>query len=157
MCAVFLQPHKILTEVTMNFYESLLSMLRETHKEVARMQEAQAEVKLNQCQNSEIKSNGNIVIQRDGVILSHLYAARSILFKQDTAVCRGSTLEAGRSIVAKNVGGKTGVDTMLKAKMMVSVRKMFAGRICIGKYSIDVDKMIEDKTFNIRDMRNSAS
>jgi len=156
MCSILLQPFKILTELNMSFYQSLLTMLHEAHKEVARMQEAKAEVRLNQCHNSEIKSNGNIIIQRDGVILSQLYAARSILFKHESSVCRGSTLEAGRSIVAKIVGGKTGVDTLLKAKMMVSVRKMFTGRICIGKYCIDVDKLIEDKTFNSRELRHSA-
>ena len=156
MCSIFLQLPKLIEAANINFIQSFISMLQETHQEVARMQEAETEVKLNQCHNSEIKSNGNILIQRDGVILSDLYAAKHILFQHDSAICRGSKLEAGGHIVAKVVGGQTGADTLLKAKGKVSVHKMFAGRICIGRYCIDIDSIIEDKTFNGNDLKIAA-
>jgi hypothetical protein len=151
MCAVFLQRHKIVEAADLEFLHRFLSLLEETHQETARMLETKAEVKLNQCHNSVIKSNGDIIIMRDGVILSHLNAGRNIRFKRDSAVCRGSTLEAGGSIVAQIVGGLTSLNTLLKAKVNVTVRKMYAGRICVGKRCIEIDKVIEEATFNNND------
>jgi hypothetical protein len=156
MCSVFCHPHQIGRIPDISFQRRFLSLLHTAHHEVARMRKEKSEVRLNQCYKSEIKSNGDIIIHRDGVILSSLYAARHILFMEDSTVCRGSALEAGGSIMASIVGGQTGVDTLLKAKVKISVRKMFTGRICVGKRWIDIDRVIEDKTFSIHELDISA-
>src|SRR5690606_9939360 len=120
------------------------------------MQEEKTEVKLGQSNNSEIKSNGDIIILKDGVVLSDLYATRDIKFIDESAVCRGSKLESGGSIIAKVVGGQTGVNTLLLAKTQVTIQKMFIGRICVGKHCFDIDDVIENKTFNSYDFVNQA-
>jgi len=155
MSGVLLKPSSVAEAVSGDFLQSLLAMLQETHEEVARMQEDDSEVMLNHCHHCKIMSNGDIIVKRNGVILSELYAARHICFLRKYAVCRGSKLEAGGSIAARIVGGQTGVHTMLKAHRQVSVEKMFAGRVCIGNLCVDIDQVVENKTFTIRNL-NSA-
>lgn len=153
MCALLLQPAQLLETATASFMQSVLTLLQETHQEVARMQEEKSEIKLNQCHRSEIKSNGDIIVENDGVVISDLYAAGDIVFVRDSAVCRGSNLEAGGGIKAKTVGGQTGVGSMLKAVKYISVQKMLSGRICIGKYCRDIFEPVENKTYHIQEVK----
>lgn len=153
---VFTSPTKLIELASPSFIQMAHSLLRETHEEMARLQEDHTEIRFNQCHNSEIKSNGDILVLREGVILSDLYAANDIAFRHETAVCRGSRLEAGGGIHAKIIGGETGVSTLLTAKRKVTVKKMYFGRICIGKYCIDIDHIVENQTFDIQHMKNPA-
>jgi hypothetical protein len=145
---IFLQPTKLLEVVTYSFVQSYLTLLQETCQEVARMQEEKVEISINQCQKSELKSNGDIIIHREGVITSDLFSARDIVFMDDNGVCRGSQIEAGGSIKAKVIGGLTGAISVLKAKRKVHVRKMYSGRVCIGKYCRDIFDVIENTVFD---------
>lgn len=156
MSELFLQPTKLLEAASYNAVQSYLALLQETHQEVARMQEESVEITINQCHNSELKSNGDIVIQREGVLLSNLYSAGNITFVHDYAICRGARLEAGGSISAQIVGGQTGAHTLLKATRQVSVRKMYGGRVCVGKYCTDVFELIEKRTFDAGNIRQKA-
>jgi len=155
--AIFLQPSTLLEVATYSFIQSFLVMLQDTHQEVARMQEEKVQIMINQCHSSELKSNGDIVIQREGVLLSDLISAGSIIFKHELAVCRGSKLEADGTISAKIIGGQTGVNTVLKAKGQVNVQKMYSGRVCIGRYCTDVFELIENMTFDIRNMKQQQT
>ncbi len=150
---VLLHPAKLLETASYSLLQSFQSMLQDTHQEVERMQEDQVRISINHCHNSQLKSNGDIVIYRDGVILSDLYSARDIIFKRELSVCRGSQLDAGDSISAKMVGGQTGANTILKAKRRVSVQKMFSGRVCVGKYCVDIFDAVENKTFDARNIK----
>jgi uncharacterized protein (DUF342 family) len=145
---IFIQPAKLLEVGSHSFVQSYLTLLQDTHREVARMQEENVEISINQCHKSELKSNGDIIINREGVLISDLYSAKNIIFKDDSAVCRGSQLNAEGSIKAKVVGGETGVISVLKAKRKIEVRKMYSGRVCIGKYCKDVYDIIENTTFD---------
>ncbi|MDF2723478.1 MAG: hypothetical protein K0Q59_3153 [Paenibacillus sp.] len=156
MSELFFQPAKLLELATYSFIQSFLALLRETHQEVARMQEVKVQIMINQCHNSELKSNGDIVIQRDGVLLSDLYSAGNILFQNDSAVCRGSKLESDGMISAKIIGGQTGVNTLLKAKKQIIVKKMYAGRVCVGKYCTDIYDLVENKTFDANNVKHKA-
>lgn len=153
MSEMFLQTANLLQTASYSLLQSYLAMLQETHQEVARMQEETVEIRINQCHNSELKSNGDIVIQREGVLLSDLYSSGDILFTNDLSVCRGARLTAGGSIWAKIIGGETGASTVLKAARQVSVRKMYAGRICIGNYCTDIFERVEDRIFDARTFR----
>lgn len=153
MSQMFFQPTKLLETATYSFFQSFLALLRETHQEVARMQEEKVQIMINQCHNSELKSNGDIIILRDGVLLSDLFSAGNILFQHDLAVCRGAKLEADGVISAKIVGGQTGVNTLLKAKRQIIVKKMYAGRVCVGRYCTDIYDLVENKTFNANNMK----
>ncbi|TNJ67121.1 DUF342 domain-containing protein [Paenibacillus hemerocallicola] len=148
MSEFFLQPTKLPEAASYNILQSYLALLQDTHQEVARMQEEKVEIRLNQCHKSELKSNGDIVIQREGVLLSDLYSAGNIQFVWEYAVCRGGRLEAGGSISAQIIGGETGASTILKAARLIRIKKMYSGRVCVGKYCTDIFEMIENKTFD---------
>ncbi len=151
----FSQPQKLLEIATYGFVQSFLALLQDTHNEVARMQEEKVEISINQCQNSELKSNGDIVIQREGVLLCDLLSAGNIIFQSSKSICRGSQLEAGDSIYAKIIGGQTGANSILKAKRKIRVVKMYSGRVCIGKYCKDIFEPIDNVTFDIHALKKN--
>jgi hypothetical protein len=156
MSVMFLQPARMVELATLSNVQGLIALLRDTHQEVARMQESSVKIMINQCHNSELKSNGDINIEREGVLLSDLFSTGNIQFKQEYSVCRGSRLEADGAISAKIVGGMTGTAAFLKAKRQVAVKKMYSGRVCVGRYSTDIFETIENRTFMMNNMKLRA-
>lgn len=150
---MFTKPTKLIESATREFVQGFLALLQDTHGEVARMQEEQVEISINQCQGGELKSNGDIVIHRDGVLLCELFSARNIVFLSEQGICRGSRLDAGDSIRASIVGGQTGAISVLKARRKVQIRKMYSGRICVGKYCKDVFEPIEQTIFDVQALK----
>jgi hypothetical protein len=144
---LFLQPTKVVEMMTAPRMEDSLRVLKETFMSVALSQESNVQININQAQNSTLKSNGDILIRKEGVIQCDLYSAGNIIFFLDNSVCRGSKLEAGDTISAMYVGGITGVGTSLKAAKKVIVKRMFEGRVIVGRQSIDIFEPIEEKTF----------
>jgi uncharacterized protein (DUF342 family) len=153
MLESFLQPSTLHEVATVSALENFHALLQETHQEVARMQEVKVQVNIMQCQNSELKSNGDIVVLREGVLLSDLFSSGNIVFRNDASVCRGAKLEAGGSIDIKTVGGQTGVATVLKAKRQVKVKKMYAGRVCIDRYCKDIFEVVENMTYDNKSVK----
>ncbi|GGG25641.1 DUF342 domain-containing protein [Paenibacillus abyssi] len=153
MCEIFFQPVTLLEMATYSFVQSFLVLLKDTHQEIASMQEENVHISINQCQNSELKSNGDILIHREGVLLSDLFSTGNIIFKHESSVCRGSQLDAEGSISAKIVGGQTGVNTILRARKQVAVKQMYTGKVCVGKYYTDIMEYVENKTFEIDNLR----
>ncbi|NHN34962.1 DUF342 domain-containing protein [Paenibacillus agricola] len=145
---LFLQPTKIVEIMTAPRMEDFLRVLKKAFMRVALSQESQVQININQGQNSTLKSNGDILIRKEGVIQCDLYSAGNIIFFLDNSVCRGSKLEAGDTISAMYVGGITGVATSLKATKKVIVKKMFEGRVIIDRQSMDIFEPIEEKTFD---------
>jgi uncharacterized protein (DUF342 family) len=153
---IFSQRFLLLEKASLSFMQGFLALLRGTFEEVARMQEDKVQTIINQCHKSELKSNGDITILREGVLLSDLFSAGNITFNHELAVCRGSKLEAEGSIIAKIIGGETGANTTLKANRQVTVKKMYAGRVCVGRFCMDIFDLIEDKTFDVFSIKRRA-
>ncbi|WP_186438366.1 DUF342 domain-containing protein [Cohnella terricola] len=152
---IFTHPRRLLETASHDFVQGFLALLQDTHSEVARMQEDKVEISVSQCQTSELKSNGDIFIYRDGVVQCELYSAGNIVFRSNRGMCRGSRLEAGDSIRAKVVGGLTGAMSVLAAKRKIYVKKMFSGRVCIGKYCKDIFEPVEHVSFDIQTLKKS--
>ena len=71
------------------------------------------DVVLDYCQDSIIKSSGNIIFTGKGQYVSQIEASNSIIFQNDKSVARGGVIKAGREIRCKVVGGQGGVATKL--------------------------------------------
>ena len=63
------------------------------------------DVVLDYCQDSIIKSSGNIIFSGKGQYVSQIVASDSVIFKQDKSVARGGVIKAGKEIKCKIVGG----------------------------------------------------
>lgn len=150
---IFLKPAQLIDFLNDASLSGFISMLEELHGGVARMQENKVEVNIGKCQNSTLKSNGDILIHRDGIVQSDLFSSGNISFVKSYSVCRGSKLEAGGTITAYLVGGESGAQSYLKAKRSISVRKMYLGRITIDRYSTDITEPVENKVFDIETVR----
>jgi hypothetical protein len=153
---LFLLPVKIIEVMTAPRMEDFLRILKDAFMRVELSQETNVQIVINRGQKSILKSNGDILIRKEGVIQCNLYSAGCIIFFLDNSVCRGSKLEAGDTISAMFVGGTTGVWTSLKAAKKVIVKKMFEGKIIVDRYSVDIFEPIEEKTFDRHSIRQMA-
>ncbi|MBU3142363.1 flagellar assembly protein A [Clostridium sp. CF012] len=70
-------------------------------------------VVLDYCQDSIIKSSGNIIFSGKGQYVSQVEASDSVIFQKDKSVARGGVIKAGKEIKCKIVGGIGGVATKL--------------------------------------------
>ncbi|MDF2961008.1 MAG: hypothetical protein K0S39_2743 [Paenibacillus sp.] len=131
---LFLHPLQIAQLQSFSYIFSIQNIIQETFQSIERMQEPSVQIDINQCHLSNVKSNGDILIRREGVLQSTLYSKGNIIFFGHEAVCRGSQLEAGDSICAMYVGGETGGQTLLKAGKKVTLRKVNSARISVGKF-----------------------
>lgn len=71
------------------------------------------DVVLDYCQDSIIKSSGNIIFSGKGQYVSQIEASDSVIFQKDKSVARGGVIKAGKEIKCKIVGGLGGVATKL--------------------------------------------
>ncbi|WP_438495359.1 flagellar assembly protein A [Paenibacillus sp. IHBB 3054] len=150
---LFLKPVQLVDFLTETSLSGVIGILEELHVGVARMQESKVEVNIGKCQNSTLKSNGDINIHRDGIVQSVLFSSGNITFHKTFSVCRGSKLEAGGNILAYFVGGESGAQSYLKAKQSVTVRKMYMGKVTIDRYTADIMEPVENIVFDIETVR----
>ena len=71
------------------------------------------DVALDYCQDSIIKSSGNITFSGKGQYVSQIEASDSVIFQYEKSVARGGVIKAGKEIKCKIVGGLGGVATKL--------------------------------------------
>ena len=71
------------------------------------------DIVLDYCQDSIIKSSGNIIFNGKGQYVSQIEAGDSVIFQKDKSVARGGNIKARKEIKCKIVGGMGGVSTRL--------------------------------------------
>lgn len=133
-----------------DFIVGLQQGLIQTIDRIRRSEEKEVCTDIQQCQLTEILSNGNIVIRKQGVLQSRLYSKKNIVFCQYDSVCRGSELEAGEAISAMIVGGVSGGATRLKAGRKVEVSLMYDGRVTVGRFSKEILSPVENVCFHVK-------
>ncbi|KGE18347.1 FapA family protein [Paenibacillus wynnii] len=153
---VFLNPIQLVDFLNESSLSGFINSLVQLHSGVARMQETKVEVNMGKSQNTTIKSNGDIIIHKDGIVQSDLFSSGNITFLSPASVCRGSRLEAGGTISAYLVGGESGAQSYLKAKRSVTIRKMYLGKITIDRYSADITEPVENMVFDSDTIRKMA-
>lgn len=140
---VFLSPISLLELNSFNYVYSVQNSLCENYELIERTQENHVSIDISQCHLSNLKSNGDTLIRKDGVLQSHIYSKENIIFYHNKAVCRGSQLEAGGTISAMKVGGETGGETILKAGKKITLQLMNTGRVGIGRFFKDILEPLE--------------
>jgi len=102
------------------------------------------DVNMDYCQDSIVKSSGNIIFSGKGQYVSQIVASNSVIFEKDKSLARGGVIQAGKEIRCKIVGGNGGVSTKLIvenhghiwAKVAYSNTKFVVGT---KEYILDVD------------------
>ncbi|MEK6266314.1 MAG: FapA family protein, partial [Clostridium sp.] len=115
---VFIIKHKILNlgPLSINRYEELNDAVAIIDNKIASLTidlTLPVDVILDYCQDSTIKSSGNVIFSGKGQYVSKIYASDSVVFKKDKSVARGGIIRAGKEIKCKTVGGHGGVSTQL--------------------------------------------
>nr|WP_305121063.1 FapA family protein [Saccharibacillus sp. JS10] len=144
---LMLSPTQMIESLTEDLLLNLQDHLDREHTFVDDMQKSDAQIELSRCQTSTIKSNGDIVIHKEGILQSDLYATGSITFAHPSSVCRGSCLEAEDRINAKTVGSAGGAPCILRAKRTIYVSQMFDGKISAGGLHREILAPVRDCTF----------
>jgi len=115
---LFIIKHKILNldPLSINGYEELNDAVIIIDNKIAGFSTdltLPVDVVLDYCQDSTIKSSGNVILSGKGQYVSKIYASDSVVFKKDKSVARGGIIKAGKEIKCKTVGGHGGVSTQL--------------------------------------------
>jgi hypothetical protein len=135
------------------YIQNLQLMLGETIESIRRSEEADVCTDLQQCHMTEILSNGDIRIRKQGVLQSTLYSKGNIVFYESDSVCRGSNLEAGGIISAMIVGGVSGGRTSLKAGRKVITSLIYEGRVTVDRFGKDIIEPMEKACFFVKNNR----
>jgi len=141
---IFLNPLQISQLDSFGSIQSILNFLQEVFNMIENSQESNVFIDIPQCHMSNLKSNGNILIRKEGCLQSELFSKENIIFYDHSAVCRGSRLEAGLMISAMSVGGETGGDIVLKAGKRMTIKKIYNGRVYINRYFKDIEEPLEE-------------
>jgi uncharacterized protein (DUF342 family) len=115
---VYIIKHKILDLGPLNIdsYEELNHAVMIIDNKISTLEmnlTLPVDVKLDYCQDSIVKSSGNIIFSGKGQYVSQISASDSVIFEQDKSVARGGVIQAGKEIKCKIVGGHGGVSTKL--------------------------------------------
>ncbi|MCJ7690698.1 MAG: FapA family protein, partial [Clostridiaceae bacterium] len=115
---VFIIKHKILNlgPLSIEHYEELNDAVPIIDNKITKLSidlTLPVDVVLDYCQDSIIKSSGNVIFSGKGQYVSQIHASNSVIFKKDKSVARGGLIKAGKEIKCKTVGGHGGVSTQL--------------------------------------------
>ncbi len=115
---VFVIKHKILNLGPLNIehYEELSDIVRVIDNKIATFEvdlTLPVDVVVDYCQDSIVKSSGNVTFSGKVQYVSQIFASNSVLFQKDKSVARGGVIKAGKEIRCKTVGGHGGVSTQL--------------------------------------------
>ncbi|MBU3111746.1 flagellar assembly protein A [Clostridium lacusfryxellense] len=115
---LFIIKNKILNVGTLNIdrYEELDDVTTLIDNKISTLDRnltLPVDVVLDYCQDSVVKSSGNIIFTGKGEYVSHLVASDSIIFQKPQSLARGGIIKAVKEIKCKIVGGHGGVSTKL--------------------------------------------
>lgn len=144
---LMLSPTQMIESLSEELLTRLQVNLDRENSFVNDMQKGDSQIELSRCQTSTIKSNGNILIHKEGVLQSDLYATGFIKFAHPSSVCRGSCLESEDRIDARTVGSAGGAPCILRAKRTIHVYRMFEGKISAAGLHREILSPIQDCTF----------
>lgn len=106
------------------------------------------DIRIGYCQDCEIKSTGNIIINGKGEYTSNLTAMKDIIFTKPESVARGGCLSAEGNISAGIVGSEAGVITELRVPKTGKITATFAYKNTVFVFG-NVKKIIEKDLENI--------
>jgi uncharacterized protein (DUF342 family) len=115
---IFIIKHRILGLGPLNIknYDELNDAVRIIDNKISVMEmnlTLPVDVVLDYCQDSMIKSSGNIAFSGKGQYVSQITASDSVIFQKDKSIARGGVIKASKEIKCKIVGGPGGVSTKL--------------------------------------------
>lgn len=99
----------------------LIHKIEDTEKILNGMLAVPVNVKISYCQDSVIKSSGNIIITGKGEYVSKITAHESIEFISPGSLARGGVMKAKNEIKCKSVGSEGGVSTKLMVESHGSI------------------------------------
>ena len=113
---------------------TLMKISRQTYETIEAMQENKVVIEFAQCNGSTVKSNGDIIIFREGSFQSRIFAREGVFYKHEEAVCRGGEIEAGGPIQLMSVGGVSGGEALIRTHNKISANRIYLAKINIGKH-----------------------
>lgn len=115
---IFIIKHRLLDlgPLNINNYEELNDAVRIIDNKISVLETnltLPVDVVLDYCQDSIIKSSGNVIFNGKGQYVSQISASDSVIFQKDKSIARGGVIKASKEIKCEIVGGLGGVSTKL--------------------------------------------
>ncbi len=97
-----------------------------------------ASITIDQCQLSDFRASGDIIVRKEGSIQSNIVGEGSVMFLDGSAICRGGQVIAGDRVVCAALGSEMGGVTMVKAGKEIVAQQMNQGKIYIGRHMREI-------------------
>lgn len=134
---VFANYH-LLLKMNKDMIKSILFSLKEVMIKSEASINAHSKITLNDANMSTIKTNGDIIIERKGVIHSTLFAGNNIIFNNPKAVIRGGKVEALNEVKASIVGSDLGNRPKVYAGNIITIRELIKATIRVKHKTVKV-------------------
>jgi len=97
-----------------------------------------ATITVDQCQMSDLRASGDIIVRREGSIQSTIIGEGSVMFLDSAAILRGGQVIAGVNVICSALGSEMGGVTMVKAGKEIVAKQVHQGKICIGRHMREI-------------------
>lgn len=91
---------------------------------------------------SQIKTNEKIIINKEGIVNTTLFAGTEIIFKNKSSVIRGGKVEAVQKITAGIVGTPIGKSPILYAGKEITANELHHAKIAMQNQKLIIDEKV---------------
>lgn len=135
---VFRKYHTMLN-INKDMIKSILFSLKEVIIKSEASINAESKITINDANMSTIKTNGDIIIEKKGVIHCTLFAGNDIIFNHPKAVIRGGKVEALNDVKASIVGSDLGRRPAVYAGRKISIRELIKATVRVKHKTVKVN------------------
>ncbi|WNF39112.1 FapA family protein [Bacillaceae bacterium IKA-2] len=105
----------------------------------------ESDIVFHSANQSQIKTNGRIIINKEGIVNTTLFAGTEIIFKNKNSVIRGGKVEAVQKITAGIVGSSRGKSPILYAGKEITANELHHAEITMQNQKL----IIGEKVINL--------
>ena len=140
----FTNPPLIVNLCKKETLRSILFVLKQEISRLENMIEEESKVELRFSQQSNIRTNGEVLFTGEGMFNTEVFAGTNCVVNGPKAVIRGGKVQAVQTIVANEVGTILGSAPLLIAGTAVTVRELNNGKISIRNHLFECDQPIRN-------------
>lgn len=151
------QKYHTMLNMNKDMIRSILFSLKEVLIKSEASINAESKITLNDANMSTIKTNGDIIIEKKGVIHCTLFAGKNIIFNHPKAVIRGGKVEAMGEVKASIVGSDLGNRPKVYAGEKIFIRELVKATVRIKHKTVKVHGPVSMLTIKYDEEKDELS
>ncbi|ADU31995.1 FapA family protein [Evansella cellulosilytica] len=122
--------------------------LRELIQKMESLILEESDITFYSASHSQIKSNGKLIVKKEGVINSTLFSGSEIIFESKKSVIRGGKIEAVKNIHAGIVGTTIGKAPHLYAGEKIEMNEVHQAHVTMHTQKVNIDEQMNNLTLS---------